>query len=105
MIRAVSLGNSTEKSECYFQDEHRTFKSETLLRFLLLSQRQNAHLEINLKMWHLFKCLFIYFESKREGESARVMSGMGREGMLSRLQAVSTELDSGLDPTNCEMMT
>ena len=50
--------------------------------------------------------MFIYFE--REG-MCRCMSreGAEREGerIPSRFPAVSLELDLGLEPTNCEIMT
>ena len=57
-------------------------------------------------MMPFFKYLFI-FEREGERESTRT-SGEGqreRERILSRLHAVSTEPDLGLELTNCEIMT
>ena len=52
--------------------------------------------------------MFIYFE--RELESMCTSAGGGaeseeRERIPSRLRAVSTEPDLGLDPMNCEIMS
>ena len=54
--------------------------------------------------------MFIYFQRERERERACVHASGGkaeREGerIPHRLWAVSTEPDTGLDPTNCEIMT
>ena len=63
--------------------------------------------------------LFIYYEKERENTSRRGEKGRERETesaskgraeregerIPSRLHAVSTEPNMGLDPTNCEIMT
>ena len=59
----------------------------------------------------LFFCVFVYlFLREREGEREHSRGGAEREGDRdseagSRLQAVSTEPDEGLEPTNQEIMT
>ena len=54
----------------------------------------------SLKISILFIFLkFICFERERERRDR------GRERIPSRLCTLGTEPDSGLDPTNCEMMT
>ena len=50
-------------------------------------------------------CLFIYFESKRVSEHELGKGQRKRERIPSRLHAVSTEPDVGLNPTNREIMT
>ena len=50
--------------------------------------------------------MFIYFGERETGSK----QGRGREGDTesktgSRLSAVSTEPDAGLEPTNCEIVT
>ena len=47
--------------------------------------------------------MFIYFEI--QSVHAQVGGGAGREGILSQLPAVSTELMGGLDLTNHEILT
>ena len=50
---------------------------------------------------------FIYFDRERERERERESRGgaeRGRERIPSRLQAVTAELDAGLEPTNLKMM-
>ena len=59
-------------------------------------------------MWFFEKCLFIYFERERARKS--VWGGGQREGDTeseagSRLRAISTEPDAGLELVNCEIMT
>ena len=49
-----------------------------------------------------FKCLFIYFEGRRGRKRGRERE---RDRIPSRLDAVSTEPDVGLDLTNREIMT
>ena len=52
----------------------------------------------------IFLCLFIYFE--RDGEStSREEAERGRDGIPSRLRAVSAEPSVGHDPMNCEIVT
>ena len=55
-----------------------------------------------------FKCLFIFWERERDRDNAQ--GRRGREGDTefkagSRLRAVSTEPNAGLEPTNQEIMT
>ena len=57
----------------------------------------------------MFVCLFVCLFVERERQSVS-KGGAEREGDTeseagSRLRAVSTEPDAGLEPTNCEIMT
>ena len=52
--------------------------------------------------------MFAYFERERKrvrGRDRERERERERERLPSRLCAVSTELDAGLDPTNCEIVT
>ena len=79
----------------------------TLGRLLYLSEPQFLHLEISPS--HLFLLCLLSFEREREREST-VRGGAEGDGGTeseagSRLLAVSTEPDAGLEPTNGEIMT
>ena len=60
---------------------------------------------IFLTVYYFFKDLFI-FERDRDRDTDRE-SGKGQRerGTQNPKQAVSTEPDAGLEPTNCEIMT
>ena len=57
-----------------------------------------------VKSYNAFVFKFIYFERKRESRG-RDREKRGKERIPSRLHAVSTEPDAGLDLTNSEIMT
>ena len=49
--------------------------------------------------------MFIYFERDREKQRMNGGRGRERERIPSRVHAVCTEPDAGLELTNCEIMT
>ena len=96
-----------------FQSDHTHLHSyQQCIGFrLLISPSNFSHsgvhwwLMMYLIMVHLFKIsLFIYFERERKIEQGRGRDRVGQR-IQSRLCADSREPDTGLEPTNCEIMT
>ena len=101
--------------------EIQSFSKQRLLVMCdLLFAYQQGFILRNWKIIKFFFCLHVYFwerkrnggrgRERRDGEIERERGGAGREGDTeskagTRLRAVSTELDAGLEPTSREIMT
>ena len=119
----VSLGSCPlhdllrQKGSCYCQCTDEEFGVNRFLRTQNVKGPSEIQDFLNIKLVFFFNFLTVYLilrerERERERETAGVGEGQRereiqnpKQAPDSRLRAVSTEPDVGLEPTNCDIVT